>query len=474
MKTLAIYLLETLACSGVLLAVYMVLLERRVRFDWCRAYLLLSTLLAALIPLLRIPVWPGKVIEIEAAARPTEMQWATDMVKQASPTITPELITALFYAVGVVLILGAIGMQLRRIASLRRGAVTTHTDCFTLIRTRQRIASFSFFRSIYVWDGTPEEELNTIILHEASHIAHLHSIERIAMESLKALLWWNPFVWISARRLTEVEEFEADSDVLASGYEVIDYMNVIFKQLYGYSPDIANSLRDSLTKKRFKMMTTKNSGRHALLRLAATLPVLIGLLCAFSFTTQAAVYTQPNRPAEPTAAAEAQPTSPKKQQVTVIAKFIKDDKFSTGNHAAEAIIKVANSNQNKPAATTAPKEEDEPFVIVETMPQFQGGNVENFRQWVMKNVRYPAEAFKAKVQGRVLITFVIDRAGKLGSVEVFQSPDKSLSEEVVRVLNTSPEWTPGKQRGEIVSVKYTIPIDFKFSTDKQASNSTQK
>ena len=64
MKTLAIYALEVLACSGVLLAAYAILLERHVRFGWCRAYLLASTLLAAVIPLLRIPVWPGKVIEV--------------------------------------------------------------------------------------------------------------------------------------------------------------------------------------------------------------------------------------------------------------------------------------------------------------------------------------------------------------------------------------------------------------------------
>lgn len=64
MKTLAIYALEVLACSGVLLAAYAILLERHVRFGWCRAYLLASTLLAAVIPLLRIPVWPGEAVEV--------------------------------------------------------------------------------------------------------------------------------------------------------------------------------------------------------------------------------------------------------------------------------------------------------------------------------------------------------------------------------------------------------------------------
>ena len=92
----------------------------------------------------------------------------------------------------------------------------------------------------------------------------------------------------AARRLTEAfESSEADSDVLAEGYDIEHYMKTIFRQLFGYSPEIANGLRDSLTKKRFKMMTTKTSGRHSLLRLAGTLPAVIGPV-RFSLTTRAA------------------------------------------------------------------------------------------------------------------------------------------------------------------------------------------
>ena len=72
------------------------------------------------------------------------------------------------------------------------------------------------------------------------------------------------FPSIAARRLTEAEEFEADSDVLTSGYDRAEYMQTIFKQLFGYSPEIANGLRNSLTKKRFKMMTTQTKSRHSL------------------------------------------------------------------------------------------------------------------------------------------------------------------------------------------------------------------
>ena len=89
-----------------------------------------------------------------------------------------------------------------------------------------------------------------------------------------------------ARRLTEAEEFEADNDVLSSGYDRAEYMQTIFRQLFGYSPEIANGLRNSLTKKRFKNDDQETKSRHGLLRLAGTLPAVIGC-CAHSASPRA-------------------------------------------------------------------------------------------------------------------------------------------------------------------------------------------
>ena len=155
MKALAIYALEVLACSGVLLGAYAILLDRRVRFRWCRAYLLASPLVAALIPLLRIPVWPGKVIEVAPTVALPAEEWTAEVIEEAAPVVTPEILCLAGYLVGVSLIAGVMLWQVVRIRRLRRGAAITRTDRFTLVRTPQRIASFSFFRSIYIWDQTP-------------------------------------------------------------------------------------------------------------------------------------------------------------------------------------------------------------------------------------------------------------------------------------------------------------------------------
>ena len=478
------------------------------------------------------------------------------------------------------------------------------------------------------------------------------------MELMKALLWWNPFAWIAARRLTEAEEFEADNDVLSSGYDRAEYMQTIFRQLFGYSPEIANGLRNSLTKKRFKMMTKQTKSRHGLLRLAGTLPAVIGLLCAFGFTSRAAVIVAPatapatgttEEPADIRTAADAMqkqdktctatlsvvdkkdkhpiegalvqaagtqkgttddlPDAPQKQQqeqVTVSVATYKDnaplagalvkvsgsqigavtndeglaalqvpansaleisyigckphiaqvgdkarqmfmfdmqpatsgrsetegttvtttvtdkplyivngietkeigkldpdriesmsvlkDKAATalyGEKARNGVIVItlkgadmgparseSNGKRDDAEQTAAnaiaikngTPEKEEAFLVTETMPLFPTedpaapyGDLSNFRAWVQKNVKYPAEAFEKGIGGRVVLSFVVEKDGSVSSIEKLQSPDASLWEEARRVIASSPKWKPGEQRGQIVRVKYTLPVDFRLT-----------
>lgn len=108
----------------------------------------------------------------------------------------------------------------------------------------------------------------------------------------------------------------------------------------------------------------------------------------------------------------------------------------------------------------------EPFLVVDTPPQFNGGDIGEFRRWVQMNVKYPAEALGKNIYGKVLVTFVIEKDGSVGNAEIFKSPDKSLADEVLRVIGKSPKWTPGKQRGEAVRVKFGMPVDFAVQTSE--------
>jgi len=106
------------------------------------------------------------------------------------------------------------------------------------------------------------------------------------------------------------------------------------------------------------------------------------------------------------------------------------------------------------------EEEGEIFFIVEDMPTFQGQDHEYFRQWIQENMRYPQRAAEAGISGRVIVQFVVEPDGSISSVEVVRGVDRSLDEEAIRVIENSPRWEPGKQRGEPVRVRFTFPINF--------------
>ena len=102
------------------------------------------------------------------------------------------------------------------------------------------------------------------------------------------------------------------------------------------------------------------------------------------------------------------------------------------------------------------------FEIVEDMPKFRGGDVTKFSHWVIEHIRYPRLAEEIGIQGKVFISFMVEPDGSVSNVTILRSADKLLNEEAVRVVSGSPKWTPGKQRGVPVKVRFTIPVNFKL------------
>jgi TonB family protein len=105
--------------------------------------------------------------------------------------------------------------------------------------------------------------------------------------------------------------------------------------------------------------------------------------------------------------------------------------------------------------------EDGVFTVCEQMPEFPGGQAALLK-WITEHIKYPAVAEENGIQGRVLISFVVEKDGSLTHIQVLQTPDSSLSDEAVRILKTSPKWTPGKQGNKTVRVKYTLPVEFRI------------
>lgn len=312
MKSPLLYLLEVLFCSGLLLGLYRLLLVRRIPYRACRRYLVAAMVAAAVIPALNIPLYPADtvfyplpLIEAPAEAVLPARDAATagsaadaDVgTLAAEASVVPGLasadraaawrrgVAALYGAVAL-LSLGLLGVRMLRIRRLRRRAHLTPGDGYTLAEHPAIASPFSFLRTVFMSPACTGLRREMILCHERSHVRHAHTAERIVLEVVRCLYWINPFVWIAGRWLEEVQEWEADADVLKAGYDLTAYRIVIFRQLFGYNPDMTCGLNHSFTKNRFLMMTRFEMHRHALWRLGAAIPVVAGMMMLCSFTVR--------------------------------------------------------------------------------------------------------------------------------------------------------------------------------------------
>ena len=213
-----------------------------------------------------------------------------------------------------------------------------------------------------------------------------------------------------------------------------------------------------------------NNKRGLLLEIGLVVSLLL-VIAAFAYTPKeyrikiATEYVAPveEEITEVTRQDQKPPEAPKKVEVKVITDMLEvvtnDTKITTDVDFAEFDENTEVIQQVEVKEEVI--EDDQPFLIAETMPSFQGGDLNKFRTWVQQNIRFPQIALENGIQGRVVLSFVIEKDGRLTNIQVLQSPDRSLSDEAIRVLSKSPKWSPGKQRNQVVRVKYTLPVDFR-------------
>lgn len=297
------FIVESLICSGLFLVLYRWMLAKKVGFRICRAYLIVTMVLSVTIPVMDVPLYPSENLARlgewtvfsfdDFGAVPADLEEAV-AVNHNSEAIKPEssahitgksidlkLILTILYTLVVVISLALLANNTARIYRLRSKSKLTYEEDYTLAEHEDIMTPFSFIRTIFMGYNYEPQERRQIITHEASHVRHRHSYERLFMSVLRSIFWFNPFFWMAEKDLEEVQEWEADKDVLDEGWNLKTYRTTIFKQLFGYNPDITCGLNHSLTKQRFIMMTQSHRGNGAWIRLAATLPVIAAVFLAF-------------------------------------------------------------------------------------------------------------------------------------------------------------------------------------------------
>jgi TonB family protein len=213
----------------------------------------------------------------------------------------------------------------------------------------------------------------------------------------------------------------------------------------------------SLLKKRIMMLQKKNSKYAALVKYGLSAPLFVLMLILSSATVNNSHTVRLfNKKAEQVFLTPASAIAADSSE--------DDDLLKTINTPA---IKIA-SLKAAPSVTihipsfstdTIPAKDNKIFTAVEQIPQFPGG-IDAFYQFLGDNIRYPADSKKAASQGRVIISFVVEKDGSLTNVHTVRGVDSSIDKEAVRVIKLSPKWSPAIQNGRVVRVGYSVPIAF--------------
>ena len=312
------------------------------------------------------------------------------------------------YIIGIVAIFSMTVVQTVRLTKwLRQCEHITDNRGNTIVLTDCATSPFCLFHYIVMSRDDYANNRSFILTHEQEHIRLRHYIDLIILQCAIIVQWFNPFVWLIGKNLKAIHEFEVDEAVLNKGIDATQYQKfLVVKAVGNRLQPFANNLNKESLKRRIIMMNQKRSNRWMMLKALLVIPV------------------------------------------ATLAVSV----FANGTNASET------PKEPHPQKTTQTKIHD----AVEEMPEFNGGQLA-MMEFLMNNMKYPQAAVKAKQQGKAIVGFVVRKDGTVSDVHITKSAGHTvLDEEAIRVVKAMPAWKPGKQKGEPVNVKYSVPITFKL------------
>ena len=446
MGTFLVYILKSAACLAVFYLFYKLLMSRDTFHRFNRFALLGLLVLSSLLPLVEASVnSPAAVQEtmltLEQLLLLADIQPEGESMAAATPSATVLWLRAalLVYLTGIVFFIVRNLCSLARLGRLIRQGKREALDSYLPDRKEKNvrlvvhdydIAPFSWMHWIVIARKDLEENGREILIHELAHIRNRHSWDLLLADLCIFVQWFNPAAWLLKQELQNIHEYEADETVLREGVNARNYQMLLIKKAVGtrlYS--MANSFNHSSLKKRITMMLKEKSNPWARAKYLYILPLAALAVTAF---------------ARPEVSAVADEIS----AVKVIAPAVHD-----------------SIQPNVQTAVAAPSS------ALDQMPEFPGG-MEALNTYLRNNIRYPQEAQKAGIQGRVIIQFIVSKDGSITDAEVVESVDPQLDAEGLRLIKNMPRWKPGMRKGQAIRVKQTLPIRFAFTkTSDKPENS---
>jgi len=525
MNPFLLYIIKAALSLAGLYIVYLLFLGRDTLYERNRFFILFSVFASLIFPLIVIETrQPFDIQFFGKDLTGFTVENNPDMLVNPAETRSPERIYSLLlniYFTGLIFFIIRIFAELFSLICLILRQKNREDN---IIRLRNhRNAGFSAFGYIFIDGRLSPDIARHIINHEQKHLKNLHFLDILLIEFIKAVQWFNPFVYLIDKSLREVHEFQADEECLNSGITIRRYQGLLLNQvfrtnIFSVSDGFSNP---TIIKKRIIMMTRKRSGVLANLKMLLTLPVIIFLLLSFSTASSVemlADYASPPFLHETYQSLLPPPvtddTHIKSNTVTVTApvssELQKERYVITEDMDAEALRIVSSMAELKtgypggteesvsymvpvtftqiineashpsPAPppppvtgiTNLPGEsvitgqdpgqtsmEFTPSLLAEQMPVYPGGDAALLK-YISRNSIYPGEAKISGKEGRVIVRFCVTETGDVDLVSVIKSVDPDLDAEAVRVVSTLSGFRPAMQGGKPVPVWYSVPITF--------------
>lgn len=468
-----IYSIKVAICLAAFYLFYKLLLSRDTFHAFNRATLLLLMLLSLVLPFVNISV-DEPTVAYDGMVQ-IEQLLAMGVVDDGPAPSGPTLIQVLFaiYIIGVALFLVGEICSLVRLHRLISGKYSVTTaEGIKIVVIDDDVAPFSWFNNIVISRSDYESGRSEILIHEKAHIARRHSLDIMLCNMLLIFQWFNPAAWLLRRELQNIHEYEADEAVIQSGADASEYQLLLIRKAVGERLfSMANNLNHNSLKKRITMMLIKKSNPWNRAKILLTVPVAAVAVVAFATPKAESLSKE----------IEHDSNALVNSVVRSMPGTAEHLAMSTGEagaagmsaEAAATETAAADSLRGRVAGVTvgASKDDGRVFDVVEEQPRYPGGT-NALMTYLRDNIKYPAEAAKAGIQGKVIVQFVVGKDGTVRDVKPIRNISPELDAEAVRVVAAMPKWVPGYQRGEAVNVRYTLPVNFRM--DGRSGSESQK
>ena len=407
------YLIKANVVLVVLFGFYQLISAGDTFFKWRRLSLLTVYVLSLLLPTIDLSVLVNETAPLGNILPHMVYNLPEVMVKPTRDAFDWQQLAVWLYAAVALALFLRVFWQVVVVCRLaqRSERATLHGTAVCLLTGDY--SPFSFFRWIFVNpdDKTPSQ-VQQILTHEQTHVAQWHSADALLSQLFVAAFWFNPAAWLMRLQVRNNLEYLADRSVINGGTDKKAYQYHLLAVAYRTNvATITNNFNVLPLKKRIKMMNKQTSNPLARFKYLLFVPLAVALLAMNSTAMRANVQK----------------------------KVVKTTKVT------------------KKTGTT-----DKVYEVCEQMPIFPGGDAA-LMKYLSENVKYPALAIKAQEQGRVVVSFTVEKDGAISDVKVARSVTPSLDAEAVRVVKAMPKWTPGKQGGQLVRVRYNVPVSFKLN-----------